>query len=541
MGPSELSLLFVEDDEKVRALIAEFLKSFSFKNVYLAKDGKEGLQLYKQYKPHLILTDLTMPVMNGLEMSREIKSIDATIPILLITSHFEKEVTEAAVDIGIDSYLFKPISLERLEMILQKYINSIVSQRKSFNQHKFLEEYKKAIDISTCVTKMDTNRVITYANDLFCKMSGYSKSELIGQHCSIMKHPSTANSTYLEMWRIITNKQVWQGRMQNLKKNGETYYEYTVIVPIINGRDEIEEYIALRQDITDLFHQEQHLKKRVEYEVGKNLKFHKELEQERLLEERFSVIGKMAAGITHEINTPLTYIKGNLELMMRDISSLDKNLKQRAYLLEDSKSVFEGINRIASIVESMREMASQSKEMPQENNLYACLITALTLAYSKAKQISQIRVQNQIFKIGMHKERFHFGAIFQKQRIEQVLIIIINNALDALVHKEDFNSRLLDINIENEREFIVIRIKDNGGGIAEDILPRIFDPFQSNKEEGGMGIGLNVAKRIMDDHGGKIIPSNCDEGALFEVYIPKKIFSPINTQPIDKPYSEWNV
>jgi len=122
----------------------------------------------------------------------------------------------------------------------------------------------------------------------------------------------------------------------------------------------------------------------------------------------------------------------------------------------------------------------------------------------------------------MNKERFVFTATFQKQRIEQVLIIIINNALDSLVRKDDFNSRLLEISIENEYEYIVVRIKDNGGGIAKDILPKIFDPFQSNKEEGGMGIGLNVAKRIMSDHNGKIVPSNYGDGALFEVYIPKK-------------------
>ncbi|MFA6196843.1 MAG: response regulator [Sulfurimonas sp.] len=512
MHSKELSILFVEDDETIRIELANFLKKQSFKNVVVAQNGEEGLKKYHEHKPDIILTDLRMPIMDGLEMSKEIKAIDANIPILLITSLFEKEVTEAAVDIGIDGYLFKPISLVRLEMILNKYISRILLQKEFKSEHKLLEEYKGAIDVSASVSKTDTLGVITYVNDAFCKMSGYSREELVGQKHSLVKHPDTKSKTYLDMWKTIINKKVWQGRVKNLKKNGETYYEYSVIVPILNEEDTIQEYIALRQDITDLYHNEQYLKKRIDEEVKKNL-----------LEEKFSIIGRMAAGITHEINTPLTYIRGNLELMIQDINNLDDSIEQKDYLADDSKIALEGVNRIASIVESMREMASQTKEISKPNNVYASLITALTLSYNKAKQISQIRIQNEPFFIGMYKEKFNFIADFQKQRIEQVFIIIINNALDALKHKDDFNSRLLEITIESEFEFIVLRFKDNGGGINEDILSKIFDPFQSSKEEGGMGIGLNVAKRIIKDHGGKIIPTNHENGALFEIYLPKPI------------------
>lgn len=512
MHLQELSILFVEDDETIRIELTNFLKKQSFKNIFVAQNGKEGLKKYHEHKPDIVLTDLRMPIMDGLEMSKEIKSLDANIPILLITSLFEKEVTEAAVDIGIDGYLFKPISLIRLEMILNKYISRILLQKKFKSEHKLLEEYKGAIDVSASVSKTDTRGIITYVNDAFCTMSGYSREELVGKNHSLVKHPDTESKIYLEMWETIINKKVWQGRIKNLKKNGETYYEYSVIVPILDEENEVQEYIALRQDITDLYRQEQYLKNRIDEEVKKNL-----------LEEKFSIIGRMAAGITHEINTPLTYIRGNLELMIQDINNLDDAIEQKDYLLDDSKIALEGVNRIASIVESMREMASQTKEISKPNNVYASLLTALTLSYNKAKQISQIRIQNEPFFIGMSKERFSFIADFQKQRIEQVFIIIINNALDALRYKDDFNSRLLEITIESEFDFIVLRFKDNGGGINKDILPNIFDPFQSSKEEGGMGIGLNVAKRIIKDHGGKIIPSNYENGALFEIHLPKPI------------------
>ncbi|MCW8838357.1 MAG: response regulator [Thiovulaceae bacterium] len=520
MFSKDISILFVEDDDKIRTEIFEYLKQYDFKNIYTVTNGQEGLNSYIEYKPDIILTDLRMPILDGLEMSRKIKSINEDIPIILITSLFEKEITEAAVDIGIDAYLFKPISNERLEKVLEKYKNRIFQKKQHLNEQKLLEEYKGAIDASAAVTKTDTQGIITYVNDAFCEMSGYTKEELIGKSHNIVKHPDTIPAIYLDMWKTITNKKVWHGRLKNLNKNGRTYYQHTVIVPIINEDNEIEEYIALRQDITDLFHQEEYLKKRIKEEVDKNLQLHKEKENAKLLEEKFSIIGKMAAGITHEINTPLTYIRGNLEFLLNDIDSLDDSLQEKAYLLEDSRTIFNGVNRIASIVESMREVASQAKENPELHNLYASLITALTLSFNKSKFISNIKLQDEPFRIGMDKDKYNFSIPIQKQRVEQVFVIIINNALDALKLKEDFDSRIFEINIENTNEYLIINFKDNAGGIDKDILPKIFDPFQSNKEEGGMGIGLNVAKRIIDDHGGKIIPLNVDNGALFKVYLP---------------------
>jgi PAS domain S-box-containing protein len=522
MSSKELSILFVEDDEQIREDISGFLKQQSFKKTIVAKNGKEGLEKFIKYNPDIVLTDLTMPIMSGLEMSKEIKSIDIHTPIILITSLFEKEVTEAAVDIGIDAYLFKPISFSRLNMLLKKYINSILEHRRFLNEHKLLEEYKGAIDVSASVTKTDPRGVITYVNDAFCEMSGYTRKELIGRKHSIVRHPDTPNSVYMDMWKMITNKKVWKGRIKNLKKNGDTYYEYSVIVPILNEDDEIQEYIALRQDITDLFYQEQYLKERIEEEVSKNLELHKKREEENLLEAKFSTIGRMAAGITHEINTPLTYIKGNLEMMINDIRNLDDAIKQKEYLLDDTNTILDGVNRIAGIVESMREVASHTNEKPMYHNVYSSLITALTLSHNKAKHISAIRIQNQPFTLGMDKKKLNYSTVIQIQRIEQVFVIIINNALDALLHVENFNDRLLEITITKEHDWIVIRFQDNAGGIDKKILEKIFNPFESNKQEGGMGIGLNVAKRIVDNHGGKIIPSNNKDGALFEVYLPKK-------------------
>lgn len=521
MSQNDISILFVEDEPVSRHLISIFLEREQFQNIYIAENGAEGLEKYFKYNPDLIITDLNMPIMNGLEMSQIIKADNPNKPILLLTAHFEQSITEKAVDIGIDSYLFKPISLERLQKILSKYLEHISLEKDLKNKHKLLNEYKNAIDVSAAVAKTNPRGIITYVNDAFCKMCEFSAEELINQSHNIIKAPNTDNTFFKDMWSTISSKKVWKGNIKNIKKNGKIYYVHSSIVPILDENEKIVEYIALSHDITDALQEEELLKKRIEDEVQKNLELHKKREEENLLEAKFSTIGRMAAGITHEINTPLTYAKGNLELMIQDIRNLDDTIKQKDYLIEDSQTVLEGINRIAGIVESMREMASHTEENPMFHNLYSSLITALTLANNKAKHICEIRIQNEIFKLGMDKKKLNYPTMVQRQRIEQVFIIIINNALDSLLHITDFHARLLEITIDNEYDFIVMRFKDNGGGISKEMLPKIFDPFESNKKEGGMGIGLNVAKRIISDHNGKIIPSNHENGALFEIYLPK--------------------
>lgn len=511
MNFKDISILFVEDDPHIQKEISTFLKEQIFSAVYTASNGSEGLQQYYEYKPDIILTDLNMPKMNGLAMSEIIKDHHPRVPILLITSDYKKEVTERCVDIGIDGYLFKPISLLRLKKVLESYCMRVLLQKNFDEKHKLLHEYKNAIDVSSAVSKTNANGMITYVNDAFCEASGYKKEELLGKNHNIIRHPDVDDSFFQQMWQTITNKQVWQGNVKNRKKSGASFVAKTSIVPILDNNNQILEYIAIRQDITDLYEQETYLKRRVDEEVKKNLN-----------EVKFSSIGKMAAGITHEINTPLTYIKGNLELMLQDINSLDPSLKVKEYLIEDANTILSGVDRIASIVESMREVASQRSDVFMHHNLYSSLITALTISYNKAKLITPIVVQNEPFMIGMDKKKYTFIANYQIQRLEQVFIIIINNALDVLKLIEDFDQRKLEISIvENTNSFSIV-FQDNGGGIAPEVLLDIFDPFQSTKEEGGMGIGLNVAQKIVHDHNGSLLGFNYKDGAHFEVVIPKE-------------------
>jgi diguanylate cyclase (GGDEF)-like protein/PAS domain S-box-containing protein len=114
-----------------------------------------------------------------------------------------------------------------------------------------LNEYKKAVDLSNIVSKSNTKGIITYVNDKFCEISGYSKAELIGQPHSIVRHPTMPSSVFKELWDTIKSKQAWNGVITNMRKDGKKYVVDSTIIPILDIDGDIVEYIAIRHDVTE--------------------------------------------------------------------------------------------------------------------------------------------------------------------------------------------------------------------------------------------------------------------------------------------------
>jgi len=117
----------------------------------------------------------------------------------------------------------------------------------------------------------------------------------------------------------------------------------------------------------------------------------------------------------------------------------------------------------------------------------------------------------------MDKENGICFAMIQAQRVEQVWIIIINNALDQLQKIENYEDREIRINCFTKEKKVYILFHDNAGGINEDMMDRIFEPFVSDKPEGGMGVGLSIAKRIITEQNATINAYNDEKGATFEI------------------------
>ncbi len=123
---------------------------------------------------------------------------------------------------------------------------------------KLLDEYKNAVDRSSIVSKTTPKGIITYVNEPFCEISGYKQEELIGKNHSIVRHPDMPSEVFREMWNTLLRKRPWSGIVKNRKKDGSPYWVNATINPILDHNDDIEEFIAIRNDITEtiLLHEE---------------------------------------------------------------------------------------------------------------------------------------------------------------------------------------------------------------------------------------------------------------------------------------------
>jgi len=126
-----------------------------------------------------------------------------------------------------------------------------------------LEEYKKAIDESSIVSKTDTKGIITYVNSKFCEISGYSKDELLGANHNIIRDPANTKEFFKIMWDTLKSKNIFKGIVSNRRKDGSIYYVDSTIIPILDYEGNITEYIGIRNDITSLYEKDKIITKQL--------------------------------------------------------------------------------------------------------------------------------------------------------------------------------------------------------------------------------------------------------------------------------------
>ncbi len=248
----QLHLLYIEDNETTRETTKELLDEF-FNEISVAINGEDGLEKFKNNSIDLIITDINMPKLSGLAMSEKIREIDQDVPILVVSAHNETNFFIESIKVGVDGFILKPIDLGQFLSSLQKIIQKISTKMKSERTMHILKQYQEIFDKSAIVSKTDLKGYITYVNGNFCKISKYSKEDLIGTNHNIVRHPDIPKKAYKDMWHTIKDKkEIWQGKIKNLDKEGKSYYINSTIKPMLDENDNIVEYMAVRHDITNV-------------------------------------------------------------------------------------------------------------------------------------------------------------------------------------------------------------------------------------------------------------------------------------------------
>ena len=257
---SRLTILYVEDDDTIRNELSQLLSNF-FKTVYSAVDGKDGIEVFKKNKNdiNIILSDINMPQMNGLDMVSEIREIDNKIPVFFSTAHSDNEFLAQAIKLHVHEYIVKPIDIRYLLGLFNDLASILYQEFLIIQQTAELEKYKEILDTNNILIKTDIDMKITYVNDLFCKSCGFSKDELLGKEFKSLRHKDTSIDIYNDIYSKVLNAKSWHGKLKNItKENGSISVEnYTI--PTLSESGEMTGTISIQRDITDALNKKREL------------------------------------------------------------------------------------------------------------------------------------------------------------------------------------------------------------------------------------------------------------------------------------------
>jgi len=400
----KLKVLYVEDEEQSRSMFSKFLNK-KFNSSIACANGLDAYLEFDKAISHneefdLIISDINMPKMDGIELLEKIRDKNKDIPFIFITARSESEQMIKAINLHVNSYILKPLDFTFVESNIDKICQDIYYKRSYEVQKKETESYLAFLNKETIVTKTDAQGNITFVNDAFLEISGFTKEEVIGEKHNILKHPDTSDSVYKTIWETIQKGNNWEGRIKNLSKDKETIYLNKKIMPLFDetGKN-ITGYISINFLVTD-------------EENQRRINHRKLIEQITIYKKEIASIKNEKENIENRINT----INDNTIYLHEKNVLLEKKIKNLLIQVE----AYERNNLELSKVDLMMKQDKSkqfeliNKEMiklkTQNRNLAKEVETLLKLLKDKEIQIET-----------MEKKRIDY-----EKRIENLLDLVNN-------------------------------------------------------------------------------------------------------------------
>ncbi|KAF0216072.1 MAG: response regulator [Geobacteraceae bacterium] len=262
------AILYAEDDRVTRDVVTLLLHNkFPDVTVYQAENGQQGLELFKTHGPDIVLTDMRMPIMDGIRMAKEIKKLNKDTRIIVATADTDTNRILETIDIGIDHYVLKPINQAKLFSVIELCINSIHLEKQLRKQGDFIRKLSHAVEqspVSIIIT--DTSGKIEYVNPGFTRLTGYTPAEAVGEKPGILKSEEIPPEEYNTLWETINSGGAWRGEFRNRTKNGELYWASASVFPITDEEGKITHFIAFQEDITGKKQTEETIKQMAYYD-----------------------------------------------------------------------------------------------------------------------------------------------------------------------------------------------------------------------------------------------------------------------------------
>ena len=388
-----------------------------------------------------------------------------------------------------------------------------------------LNAYIKGIEKMMIYSQTDENGVITNVNRHFCRVSGYSKKELIGKKHGILKHPDISKCAFRKLRKKMGDTKPYKIIFQNLSKDGKTLYLDTLIIPILNEKAEICAYASFSYDLTKLFslndelistrkkisqmneHFEQIMlyyqknlyqeKSSIEQEILSNFKNNEENLKQIHQESLNLSIKQTLSNLSHQWRQPLNELGIMLFEMKQNMS--DKKTFEKLY--NECKA---NIQQMSSHIDNFTLSSAQFEKS-----------FSLIEALKEAQNINFEDFQSQGVQIHIKAKR-DYRILGDESDLIRVFCNLFMNSVEAY-GKEKNKDIFINLS-EFGKNYVKISVKDKAGGIL--FLDKVFQPFFTTKYPvQGAGLDLFFSKQIIENMQGQIRVSNDKKGACFNIYL----------------------
>jgi len=370
----------------------------------------------------------------------------------------------------------------------------LAEDRKAMDRE--LDNQKYALDEHAIVSITDASGAITYANDRFCTISGYSREELIGQQHRIVKSAHHPAHFYETLWHTISQGQVWHGEICNRRKNGDLYWVSASIVPLLGADGMVQQYIGIRTDISQ--------RKQIEssLEIAKSA-----AEQANVAKSQF------LANMSHEIRTPMNAILGMLQLLQRTSLSLE----QRDYAGKTEGAARSLLGLLNDILDFSKVEAGKMELDHRPFRLDRMLRDVSVILASNLGD-KPVRLTMDV------APDVPLGLLGDDMRLAQILVNLGGNSI-KFTDQGEVKLQVRRLASDAGRVTLEFLVSDTGIGIAPEHREHIFDGFSqaessTTRRFGGTGLGLAICQQLVHLMGGQLqLSSTLGEGSTFFFHV----------------------
>lgn len=489
-------IFVVEDDAIICEDLRRTLERLGYVVCGTARSGVEAVLAIEQHRPNLVLMDIKLGGrVDGIQTTVTIRK-RWNLPVIYLTSHSDEATLSRAKETGPHGYLLKPFNERDLRTAIEVALRKHELELKLLERERWFATTLESVGDAVIAT--DREGQITFMNAVAEKVTGWTRQDAKGKRLNEVLKVVDTSGRHLLTTHDPANDDEFKVELPTgarLKDRGGTSKELDdSIAPILDELGNVLGSVVVFRDITE----------------------RKRLEQRLAASERLASISAMAAGMAHEINTPLSGTLGNVEFALRRL----EGIRDEARALQPGGPVHQAVTeaiealsdanraggRVRSIVTDLKKFTKADDSARDLVDLPDVIDTAIKLAL--AQPGPPVKVMMTLGTTPL--------VTANEGRLAQALANLLINAAQAGASRVEVTTHT------NDAGRPVIEVRDDGAGIAPDVLPKIFDPFFTTRPVGtGMGLGLSICHTVVSALGGELgVQSSLGAGATFSLTLP---------------------